>query len=107
MIKSNKPYISEQAMWGLGNIAADSVSLRDTVLVKNGMEVVIKAVEESQNATFLKMGAWTMANLMRGQPQPKFRLVKNAIPILCNLLMSGILNEEESAQCLWSISAHS
>lgn len=94
-------------MWGLGNIAADSVSLRDTVLVKNGMEVVIKAVEESQNATFLKMGAWTMANLMRGQPQPKFRLVKNAIPILCNLLMSGILNEEESAQCLWSISAHS
>jgi hypothetical protein len=44
VVAQNSPHISEQAMWGLGNIAADCPKLRDAVLAKGAMEVVLKAI---------------------------------------------------------------
>ena len=49
------------------------------------------------------MGSFTLTNLIRGTPKPKYNLVKNGIPVLGSLVMSGVLNEEEVSQALWSI----
>ena len=93
-------------MWGLGNIAGDSTNLRDAILNKNGMDVILKAMGESENITFLKMAAWTVTNLMRGTPKPKYKMIKGAIPVLGNLVMAGVLDEKEVSQVLWSISGN-
>ena len=79
-------------MWGLGNISADSVPLRDIVLNKNGLSIVINAMGQSQNAALIRMGAWTLTNLMKGVPKPKYKQIKDAIPVLASTIMAGILN---------------
>ena len=38
------------------------------------------------------MGAWTLTNLMKGVPKPKYKLIKDAIPVLASTIMAGILN---------------
>lgn len=38
------------------------------------------------------MGAWTLSNLLRGSPKPKYKLIKNGIPVLATTMMAGVLN---------------
>lgn len=106
VIKDHAPHISEQALWGLGNISADCIKFRDLILQKGGMELVLKAMEETDRSSFLKQGVWAVTNMMGSSPKPKYNLIKAAIPVLGNLVVSGVLGEDEIASSLWSIYAH-
>lgn len=54
----------------------------------------------------VEQGAWAISNLCRGTPKPKYSLIKNAIPMLVKLVMSGVLKEEEASNCFWAIAAN-
>jgi maltose-binding protein MalE len=51
----------------------------------------MKAVEGSGTQAMVEQGAWAISNLCRGNPKPKYSLIKSAIPMLAKLVMSGIL----------------
>ena len=90
-------------MWGLANIAADCPKYRDAVLAKRGLEVILKVMEETKSADMLRQGVWALSNLCRGTPKPKYSQIKNAIPVLGSLVMSGMLQDSEVVTALWSI----
>jgi len=94
VIAQNTPHVSEQAMWGLGNIAADCPKLRDAVLNIGAMDIVLKAISETQSVAMLQQGVWAVSILCRGTPKPKYQHIKAAIPILASLVKSGVLEDE-------------
>jgi len=51
----------------------------------------------------LKNGAWVLSNLCRGKPAPKFELIREAIPTLCNIIMT-FQDHESLTDCCWAIS---
>lgn len=93
-------------MWGLGNIAADCPKIRDTVLQKGCLEVVLKAISETKSVAMLQQGVWAVSVMCRGTPKPAYKLIKSAIPVLASLVKSGVLEEEEVASSLWAIGHH-
>ena len=94
VIAQNAPHISEQAMWGLGNIAADCPKLRDIVLQKGCLDVVLKAISETESVAMLQQGVWAVSVMCRGTPKPKYQLIKGAISVLASLVKSGVLQDE-------------
>lgn len=93
VIAQNTKHVSEQAMWGLGNIAADSPQFRDLVIQKGFLQTIIKVLNETKSVAMLKQGVWTLSVLCRGTPRPKYQLIKEAIPVLANLVKSGMLED--------------
>eukprot|EP01065_Artemidia_motanka_P042290 TRINITY_DN563_c0_g4_i1.p1 TRINITY_DN563_c0_g4~~TRINITY_DN563_c0_g4_i1.p1 ORF type:complete len:572 (+),score=67.70 TRINITY_DN563_c0_g4_i1:152-1717(+) len=64
--------VVEQALWGLGNIAADSAHLRDVVLRAGAMERVVELMEQhSGRLSLLRNAMWNIANLVRNKPDPR------------------------------------
>ncbi len=59
-------------------------------------------------ANIIKYGAWALSNLSRGKPLPKYENVKEAIPLLCNLIANNLFVDKEIiADCCWAISYNS
>jgi len=59
-------------------------------------------------SNIIKHGAWALSNLARGNPLPKYENVKEAIPLLCNLIANGYITDKEiAADCCWAISYNS
>lgn len=56
----------EQALWGLGNIAGDCDFCRDTVIMKGGVECVVRIVDNAINQAVVSLGCWVLSNLCRG-----------------------------------------
>lgn len=75
----------------MGNIAGDSPRFRDIILQKGALDIIIKAIDNSNNVEKIEQGAWALSNLCRSTPRPKYELVKTAIPILCRILMSDVV----------------
>ena len=74
-------------MWALGNFSGDSPIFRNKALKLGALDPLLQIVHNSNNSRLIKHGTWAISNLTRGRPQPKLNLVKNAIPVLCALLM--------------------
>lgn len=107
VVSENRPHIVEQAIWGLGNIAGDNAKYRDVILQKGALDTLVKIVDTSTSKAMIEQGSWAISNLCRGTPRPKYSSVKNAIPLLVKLVMSEILDDEASINCLWAIAANS
>ena len=107
VVSQKIPHVSEQAMWGISNIAADCPKFRDIILGKGGLDVIIQALGECENITMLEQGVWVISNLCRGTPKPKYQLIKKGIPVLANLVLSGMLPDQEVALSLWAIANNS
>lgn len=48
--------------------------------------------------------AWTLSNLCRGVPLPKYDTIKDAITQLCLIVKSSFLDKESLIDSLWAIS---
>lgn len=81
----------DQAIWGIGNLAADNVKYRDEILEEGGMDALIKIINNSQNKIIVRNGVWAVTNLCRGQPPPKTPVIKDACELLCRVIKSGLL----------------
>ena len=88
MLSSSHLEIAEQAIWALGNVAGDCAIYRDMILKSGGLHPLIRLIKEAKKKDTIKHGIWTLSNLCRGRPLPKFELVKDSIPILAHVLMT-------------------
>ena len=95
----------DQAIWAIGNIAADQTIYRDKILKSGGMNALINIVENTPSKNNVKNGVWAMTNLCRGSPYPNYDLVKNATDILAKAIQSGIITSRDIiSDCCWSLS---
>ena len=75
ILKEKRVWAYEQALWGIGNIAGDCVKMRDLVLQKGGIAILIGVAEQTQNKVLVHSCAWALSNLCRHDPRPKYKII--------------------------------
>ena len=64
---------------------------------------MIKIIIIKGNMSLLRNAAWCLSNCIRGKPIPDLELVKEAIPILCDMLIN-VSDDEVKTDVLWALS---
>lgn len=105
LLGSHAEDVKEQAAWALGNVAGDSVECRNMVLSLGAIPAFIELsrtfTSQSRQST-IRNATWTLSNLCRGKPAPKFELVHPALPLLAHLLFSSDM--ETVTDACWALS---
>mmetsp|Transcript_40794 Transcript_40794/g.107785 ORF Transcript_40794/g.107785 Transcript_40794/m.107785 type:complete len:564 (+) Transcript_40794:95-1786(+) len=101
--------VREQAVWALGNIAGDSTRCRDLTLSYNlelnmlpSLLAAMGDVHSPDNLTFVRNATWTVSNLVRGKPAPRWELIAPALPALVGLIR--LADEEVLVDACWALS---
>lgn len=102
LLQSPHEDVREQATWALGNIAGDSTPCRDLVLQLNALPAVVAIIEPKAKLSVLRNAVWTLSNLCRGKPEPDFRIVGQALPILAAVIHSQ--DADVLTDALWALS---
>lgn len=92
-----------QAVWALGNISGDSTTLRDKVIQCGAVEPLVSLLKGCTDEMLLKQGIWTLSNLCRGKPLPKFQKVYKAIPPFAEVLKT-VKDTEMLIDAAWALS---
>lgn len=102
LLSSSNDDVREQAVWALGNIAGDSPQCRDFVLQHGALGPLLNQLNEASKLSMMRNATWTLSNLCRGKPQPRFELVSPALPTLARLIYSA--DEEVLTDACWALS---
>lgn len=104
MLSSNHIEVVEQVIWGLGNIAGDSATTRDSVLHAGALQKIAGVLENAPTgSSFQRNASWALSNLCRGRPQPDYTLVRDAIPTLIKVLVEND-KEDIITDICWALS---
>lgn len=63
LLASNDPDVVEQIVWGVGNLAGDSVENRDLLLNNNVVPKLVHVINTSTKYQTIKQAAWCLAVL--------------------------------------------
>ena len=109
LLKSNSRDVVEQAVWALGNIAADSPRSRDFVLRNNVFTNLIPLcspnrynIGKTSDLCLLRNATWCLANFCRGKPGPSWEYVIVSLNSLNELL--DVNDDEVLSDCCWALS---
>lgn len=102
LLSSPNDDVREQAVWALGNIAGDSAICRDLVLEAGALRPLLMQLTGDSKVTMLRNATWTLSNLCRGKPPPKFEMVKPALGTLAHLIYFD--DEEVLTDACWALS---
>lgn len=80
------------------------MSYRDKIIQAGAIDQLIKIVNTTTDKNMIRQIAWTLSNLCRGVPLPKFESIKNGITQLCLIVKSNFLDKESLIDSLWAIS---
>ncbi|AED95795.1 importin alpha [Arabidopsis thaliana] len=94
--------VREQAIWGLGNVAGDSIQCRDFVLNSGAFIPLLHQLNNHATLSILRNATWTLSNFFRGKPSPPFDLVKHVLPVLKRLVYSD--DEQVLIDACWALS---
>jgi importin subunit alpha-1 len=100
LLPSRNAAVREQAVWALGNIAGDSARFRDYVIQAGGVQGIMSVFQNDAKISLIQNATWSLSNLCRGKPQPKFDLIRNTLPLLAKLVMM----EDVVTDALWALS---
>ncbi len=74
------------------------------ILKTGALEQLIKIANSSKDKLMIRQISWTISNLCRGSPIPKYDLIKNGIICLCHIVKNDMLDRENLIDSLWAIS---
>uniref|UniRef100_A0A0D9V0K7 Importin subunit alpha n=1 Tax=Leersia perrieri TaxID=77586 RepID=A0A0D9V0K7_9ORYZ len=93
--------VSILAVWALGSMARDSTKCRDLFLMHGAMLGLLQQLNEHVKLSMLRIATWTLSNFCCGKTQPDFMLVKPALPVLRQLILSQ--DEEVITNSCWAL----
>ncbi|RYG55618.1 hypothetical protein EON66_04865, partial [archaeon] len=97
------PRVRDHCIWCLGNIAGDSVALRDMLLATPGvLHNLLLNVQHPETPVLLRNAAWALSNFGRGSPLPPQEYAMQVLQALAYLLTSD--DQAVLADALWGIS---
>lgn len=103
LLSSPSEDVREQAIWALGNIAGDSPECRDHVLnIDGSLHAILQILKSTTKLSMQRNATWTLSNLCRGKPPPKFESVRHALPVLAHLLY--MQDQEILTDACWALS---
>ena len=103
LLSSANDDVRDQVVWALGNIAGDSPEFRDLVLQAGALQPLLTQLHGNAKLFMLRNGTWTLSNLCRGKPQPRFELVSPALATLGQLIFH-IDDDEVLSDACWALS---
>lgn len=102
LLLSPNAEVKEQAVWALGNIAGDSPTFRDYVIQTHGVAGLLSVFRNDAKISMIRNATWSLSNLCRGKPQPKFEQIKDVLPMLAKLVMMD--DVEIITDATWALS---
>jgi len=106
LLSMSNQEVREQAVWALGNIAGDSPRCRDLVLSYQLIPQLVLQLGDGNghwtNLTMLRNATWTLSNLCRGKPPPRWELIAPSLPMLIELVVQE--DEEVFIDACWALS---
>jgi Karyopherin (importin) alpha len=86
-----------QIVWLFGNLASDSLTMRDAILDSEAYELIVMGIyAKVVPLKDLYIMVWTLANFLRGHPQPSVIVMKRFIslsPLLISYDRDDVLTE--------------
>ncbi len=104
LIDSKFQEIQEQAIWALGNIAGDSVKIRDRVIQKKGLEKIIKHFSTAERTTLIKHCTWAISNFCRSKPAPDYEYMKPVMDLVIRAIYKLENDYEFLVDACWILS---
>lgn len=102
LLLSPNAEVKEQAVWALGNIAGDSPQFRDYVIQSHGVAGLLSVFRNDAKISMIRNATWSVSNLCRGKPQPKFEQICGVLPMLAKLVMMD--DVEVITDAIWALS---
>ena len=103
LMASQDEELREQATWAIGNIAGDGAKFRDLVLHNGVMNPLLQIlVSPTAKTSMLRNATWTLSNLCRGRPSPRFADIAPSLPVLARLIHSS--DNEVVIDASWALS---
>lgn len=102
LLLSPNAEVKEQAVWALGNIAGDSPTFRDYVIQTHGVAGLLSVFRNDAKISMIRNATWSLSNLCRGKPQPKFEQISAVLPMLAKLIMMD--DVEIITDATWALS---
>lgn len=91
-----------QAVWMLGNIAAEGCECRDAVVRSGALPLLGNLLASATDMEMVKNVYWTLANLIRGSPKVSLEIVKDILPAIIHAICS-YEDEELLIDTCWSL----
>lgn len=76
LIDSPIKEIQEQAIWCIGNLASESVLIRDKIISLKGLDKIISLLAKSDRTTLIKHSIWAITSFCRPEPPMSYEIVK-------------------------------
>jgi hypothetical protein len=104
MLDSNIQEIQEQAIWAIGNMAGDSIKVRDRIIAKKGLEMIIKIFSTAERNTLIKHCVWAISNFCRSKPAPEYENIKPIIDLIIRAIYKLEQDYEFLVDSFWVLS---
>lgn len=96
--------IQEQAIWAIGNLAGDSIKIRDKIIQKKGLEKIIKHFSTAERITLIKHSVWAISNFCRSKPAPDYENMKPIIDLIIRSIYKLDQDYEFLVDSCWVLS---
>ncbi len=93
--------IQEQAILGIGNLATDSILLRDRLIEFGALDKVLFYLKTSENRNIIKTCSFCLTNFAKGTPSPPYEKMCPFLDFCVNLMRTYQHDQEIIIDCIW------
>jgi importin subunit alpha-1 len=69
----------KKAIWVIGNIAGESIPIRDKIIKMNCIEKIVFFLKTADRLQLVKNCVWALSNFCRGKPTPEYERIKQVV----------------------------